>query len=183
MVKRFLRAVWLIALPLVAWSCDDFHGPIEPELAPRQMVLTSTSGTKFVIAYEWDPAAGSISGEIGTAGGVLVLGYHALWVSPDAVSAPTKFTMTRDLEHPLRVKLTAGRDAENDVGAGGFAAPVYLGLSYANVSGVPSDKSSIEVLYMRPDGLVEEVPSAVDLGSSRIVARLPHFSLFTLGWP
>ena len=31
--------------------------------------------------------------------------------------------------------------------------------------------------------LVEEMPSAVDAGSNRIIAKLPHFSLFTLGWP
>ena len=85
------------------------------------------------------------------------MGRHSLYVSPGAVKQTTKFTMTRDAENSLRVKLTAGLQSENDVGAAGFDAPVYLVLSYARAENLPRDKSSITVVYFRPDGLVEEL--------------------------
>ena len=69
-------------------------------------------------------------------------------ISEGAVAGPTLFTMTRDVEEPLRVKLTAGVSSENDVGAAGFAAPVTLVVSYAGAYEKPADASSMTVGYV-----------------------------------
>jgi hypothetical protein len=186
MMKTFTR--WastfsVLAMSLFLWSCDNAPGAIQPELEPSALVVTSTAGKRYVVGWEANAVAQTTSATIGSSGGILRLGSHVLIVSPNAVSAPTKFTMTRSAESPLRVKLTAGRESENDVGARGFDAPVRLALFYANAAQLPADRSSIEVIYFRPDGLVEEMTSQLDVYGNFAVATLPHFSLFGLAWP
>lgn len=186
MMKKFTR--WLatlstMALSLFLWSCDSAPEAIQPELEPSALVVTSTTGKRYVVGWEANATPQTASANIGPSGGVLRLGSHVLMVSPNAVSAPTKFTMTRSAESPLRVKLTAGRESENDVGARGFNAPVRLALYFANATRLPADRSSIGVIYFRPDGLVEEMTTELDVYENVAVAALPHFSLFGLAWP
>lgn len=185
-MKKFTRwasTLSMTALSLFLWSCDNAPDAIQPELEPSALVVTSTSGRRFVVGREANATAQTASATIGSSGGFVRLGSHILVVSPNAVSAPTKFSMTRSAESPLRVKLTAGRESENDVGARGFNAPVRLALYYANATQLPADKSSIEVIYFRPDGLVEEMSTQLDIYGNFAVATLPHFSLFGLAWP
>lgn len=180
---KWASTVSVLAASLFLWSCDNIGNSTTPELGPDPMVVMSTSGKRYVVAVERDPDAGSVSATIGAAGGVLVLGKHSLWVSKDAVSGPTTFRMARDPEHPLRVKLSAGQDGENDIGSQGFAAPVKLALSFDKATDLPADKSTLTLLYFRADGLVEELDTRVDVYGLTAVAELPHFSLFGLGWP
>lgn len=176
-------AAMALGTSLFLSSCGDLGEPTRPGLLPGPMVVTSTSGATFVVAYESNPSAGSVSATIGSSGGILVLGKHAVFVSADAVGAPTRFTMARDLEHPLRVKLTAGQAAENDIGSAGFAAPVYVSLSYVNAAAQPSNAEAVRVVFFRPDGLVEEMPSVVYSSENRVTARVSHFSLYGIAWP
>jgi hypothetical protein len=186
MMKKFSRwatTLSMMAMSLFLWSCDDAENATQPQLEPSALVVTSTAGKRYFVGWEANAAAQTVSASIGSSGGILRLGRHILVVSPNAVTAPTKFTMTRSAESPLRVKLTAGRDSENDIGARGFNAPVRLALYYANAAQLPADRSAIEVIYFRPDGLVEEMSTQLDVYGSFAVATLPHFSLFGLAWP
>ncbi len=181
-MNRLKSSVAALAMSLFVWGCDN-AGMTQPELAPSAVVVTSTSGRRFQVVAEKDKRAESVSAQIGRQGGVLTLGRHSLYVSPGAVKQPTKFTITRDAADALRVKLTAGRQSENDVGAEGFDAPVYLVLSYAQAEDVPRDRSTIKMVYFRPDGLVEELETDVQVWGKYAGAELPHFSLFGLAWP
>lgn len=181
-MNRWMSAVIALGVVLLVWGCDSAE-MMEPELSPSPVVVTSTSGRRFVVAVERNKRAESVSAQIGPQGGVLTLGRHSLYVSPGAVSETTRFTIARDAENALRVKLTAGLQSENDVGAKGFDAPVYLLLSYAEVEAAPRDRSSIKVVYFRPDGLVEEIETDVQVLGRYAGAELSHFSLFGLAWP
>ena len=181
-MKKF-SMLSVLAASLFAAGCDALQEPVEPRLNPGGMVVMSTGGEKYTVAVEKDADAGSVSAEIGSAGGRLVLGKHELLVSQGAVSEAATFTMARNAEEPLRVKVTATRVTENDVGAAGFAAPVTLKISYENAAALPADASSIAMLYFRPDGLVETLSASVETHGHRVSSDLPHFSLFGLGWP
>lgn len=182
-VSRLVSTVSVLALSVFMWSCDSIQDVTEPQLSPAPMVVMSKGGKRFTVAAERNPEIGSVSAEIGSAGGVLVLGRHTLTVSPGAVEAPTTFTMTRDPQAPLRVQLTAGRESQNDVGAAGFDAPVTLSLSFQKAADAPRNRSSITVVYFRPDGLVEELETEIRVMGKTASAQLPHFSLFGLAWP
>ena len=177
------RPMVALGAALFLWGCDAMQEPIEPRLSPGGMVVMSTTGETYVVAHETDPQAGSISAEIGAAGGELVLGDHKLVVSAGAVDSATTFKMQRDPEYPIRVHLTASRDSENDVGQAGFGAPVTVTVSYDAAAEKPADESEITLMYFRPDGLVETLTTTVDVDGNKVSAALPHFSLFGLGWP
>lgn len=180
--KKLFRLIPMIALAVVATSCDNIGEPTEPTLGPSPMVVTSTSGEKYTVAVELLPTKGEVSASIGTGGGVLVLGRHFLTIAPGAVSAPTQFKMVRDAENPLRVELTATRNTENDIGSQGFNASVKLGISYFGTVSTPLDLNSMKILYFRPDGLVEVMPSWVQVGNYLVTAELQHFSQYGLGF-
>lgn len=182
-VSRLVSTVSVLVMSLFLWSCDSAGSVMDPQLSPTPTVVTSKSGKRYTVAAERNPEVGTVSARIGRSGGVLVLGRHTLTVARGAVDAPTTFTMTRDPSAPLRVQLTAGRHSQNDVGAAGFNAPVTLSLSFQKASDVPRDRSSITIIYFRPDGLVEELETEVRVNGKTASAVLPHFSLFGLAWP
>ena len=178
---RHLSTATALGAALVAGACENVGDTVAPGLKPSPMVVMSVTGETYVVAQENDPEAGEVSAEIGAAGGELILGAHKLYVSPNAVSAPAMFTMRRDAEDPLRVKLTAGEG--NSVGKAGFSAPVTLELTYSNVADLPSDEASLLQAYYREDGLVETLTTQVDTVALTTRAQLPHFSIFGLIWP
>lgn len=173
----------MFALALFAWGCDSVQEPVHAGLTPGGMVVMSTTGETYVVAEEMDPSAGSISAVIGQAGGEITLGANTLYVSEGAVSEATTFAITRNPESALRVELSATRETENDVGAAGFNAPVTLKMGYANAESLPGDLSTMTLIYYRPDGLVETLPTSVDVANATVTATLPHFSLFGPAWP
>ena len=68
-----------------------------------------------------------------------------------------------------------------DVGAGGFLGgrTVQVKLSYAAATNV-DDPDRLVVLYLRPDGAVEEVPTAVDEVAETVTVELEHFSRYAM---
>lgn len=181
-VKKF-SLLSALAASLFAAGCDAIQEPMEPRLSPGGMVVMSTTGQKYTVAVEKDANAESVSASIGSAGGKLVLGKHELLISSGAVAEATTFTMQRSAEDPLRVKLTATRVTENDVGSVGFSAPVTLKLSFQNASDLPADLTSVSLIYFRPDGLIETLSTELDRNGHRVSSALQHFSLFGLAWP
>ena len=178
-IYRWLSATSALAASLFLWSCDNIGDTTQPELEPSPMVVMSTSGQRFTVAYEENPESGSVSATIGYKGGVLGMGRHAIYVAEGTVGEPTVFTISRAAEGSLRLKLTAGEN--NSVGAAGFSKPVRLLMYMGNAANVDANRYSAKVLYFRPDGLVDELETRVY--GYFAVTNLDHFSLYGLGWP
>jgi hypothetical protein len=63
-----------------------------------------------------------------------------------------------------------------------FNIPVILTLSYAGTNfTAATNQSALEVIYMAPDGSLQEMPSTVDVRGALVTARLDHFSRYILG--
>jgi hypothetical protein len=133
---------------------------------------------------ETEESVGSVEAVIGTAGGVVTLGKNALLVPSGAVSAPTTFRIQKlDGDH-ARLHLTASRYGDNDVGRTGFLKPVRLMMSYEGASNLSSSEASeLRVMYIRPDQLVEVLPSTVNYYDRWVGTDLRHFSEYGIGWP
>lgn len=178
-LNRLLTVVSAIALALVTASCDNLAEPTQPRLAPTPMVVTSTSGSRLTVVYETNPDAGSVKATVGASGGLVGIGEHVLYVPEGTVQSNTEFSITRNAEFPLRVKLSAGPN--NDVGRAGFVSPVYLALSLDGIAGYTPGGAAPTMIYFREDGLVEELETTIYEGFA--IAPLDHFSFYGLAWP
>jgi len=108
-------------------------------------------------------------------GGALVFDGGYIQVSYLAVTSPTIFCAQN---HPgtddFRVDLTAYNAADGTV-VSTFTAPVLLNLDISDVLGI-TDSSILSIVYLRPDGTLEPVPTAVDKKGKQLTATLSHFS-------
>ncbi|MEX2584595.1 MAG: hypothetical protein WD766_15105, partial [Gemmatimonadota bacterium] len=168
----------VLVLSLFLWSCDDIGQTVGPEsdLSPRgYAIFSTTTGEQYVVIRE-DESLGVVSGSIGSAGGELHIGTHTLHVPSGAVSEPTVFSMSRSDDDLLRIKLSATRVDHNDIGASGFDVPVKLTIDFTEAEDMPEDASQLEVLFFRPDGLVEPFSTHLDVEAGKATGDLPHFS-------
>lgn len=175
----------LLALSLFMWSCDNLGQTTAPEtLDPKgYAVFSSTTGEQFVVIREAE-SVGAVSASIGASGGELHLGAHTLEVPAGAVNAPTVFAMSRTDGDLVRIRLSATRNSHNDVGSTGFNKPVKLSISFAGASDLPAlAEDDLKVIYFRPDGLVEEQGTSLNLRGDFATGELDHFSDFGLAWP
>src|SRR5690606_25708522 len=118
------------------------------------------------------------------AGGTLSLGKHLLVVPAGAVDADTKFRMAKEDGDHVRIHLTAGRHAEDDIGRRGVNRPVRLLLSYEAAANVGSNEAgSMAVMFIRNDNKVEPLPSTVNYFDRWVGTDLRHFSEYGIGWP
>lgn len=128
---------------------------------------------------------------IGPKGGWLGASGHYVFVSPGAVAQPTTFRIQQfkqawgpNGEVVVGVSLKAEVDQGNgtivDVGAAGFAAPVYLYLdtSWADAF----DEVNTTVLWLKGGDAVQSL-DVVWRDKNWYVARLEHFSDYGLGDP
>lgn len=189
MKKRFqwpgLRALLgVAAMGLVFWGCENMGAPTQPGgLDPRgYAIFSSTTGEQYVVIREAGEST-LVSGTIGAAGGELHLGKHTLEIPAGAVAEPTVFSMGRADGDLVRIRLSATRDAHNDVGAAGFAAPVRLTLSFDSATDLPGDVTKLRVIYFQPDGLVAPQETYLNLSGHTASGDLPHFSDYGLAWP
>ena len=164
----------LLAAALLA-SCDA--GPTETTLSPASSPLLATSGSLQKI----DGTLPQFAAEavIGPLGGSLGVPGYRLVVPPGAVVSSTRFTFQSLNNGYVEVRLTAtslGSSVPNDVGAAGFAVPLWLELNYG--SGGQKTWQRYVVAWARPDGVLEEVPSTVDQSRKVVVGRISHFSLY-----
>lgn len=185
-MQRILRKIPGLAVAVLATlvGCGDLGEPTRATsgLEPGAAVFSSSTGRRYVVARD-HAKTGSVSATIGSRGGELVLERHRLIVPAGAVSHPTRFAMGFADGDLVRLRFSASRHAHNDVGAAGFAVPLRLEVSYAGLSSGPPDENRLVVVYFRPDGLVDEIETAVEWGRKRVRAEIPHFSDFGLAWP
>jgi hypothetical protein len=84
----------------------------------------------------------------------------------------------------LTYDFTATRETPNDVGSAGFAVPLTLTISYAGVS---SDMEAPVIIWIKPDGNAEALPTVVNAAAQTMSAQVTHFSIYggadtLLGW-
>lgn len=124
-----------------------------------------------------------VSEVIGLEGGTLRLAGHTLAVPAGAVSAPTLFSMAQLPGGLVEVEMLALRSTLAgtllDVGEQGFAVPVTLTLTYAWADDVP-DPARLLIVWRKPDGTLEPLPSRVDPETRTVTAELEHFSRYCL---
>lgn len=182
-LTKKLSTLALLALSVFLYSCDNLGQTTGPELNPRgYAIFSSTTGEQYVVV-RGEEGLGVVSGTIGASGGELHLGTHTLEVPAGAVDAPTVFSMSRAADDLLRIRLSATRDSHNDVGAAGFEKPVRLSIDFSAAEDLPNDVSQLEVIFFRPDGLVEPFSTFLDVQDKKATGELPHFSDYGLGWP
>jgi hypothetical protein len=182
MNRKILKvsAVSAFALTLVMWGCESLSENALMGPGDRSDILiVETDENGYTIARETDPAVGVVTAVIDQNGGSLNIGNHVLTVPAGAVDGPTTFTMTK-LVDEIEVGLTATRVLPNDIGRRGFNVPVKLSLSFANASGA-LDAGDLKVLWVKPNGDLEEQPTVVDSSDEAAVGSLTHFSQYALG--
>jgi hypothetical protein len=176
-----------LALMVALTACESASDSgllLEPKHETEQVLISWKFGNGYTVVRETEESVGSVEAVIGRAGGTLVLGKHLLLVPENAVYSNTTFRMEKEDGDHVRLKLTASRYGDNDVGQRGFARPVRLMLSYegaANVSASALD--GMRVMYIRPDQRVEALPSMVNYYDRWVGTELRHFSEYGIGWP
>jgi hypothetical protein len=137
--------------------------------------------------------AGEVKTEkvIGPEGGWLGVSGHYVYVSPGAVAQPTEFKIQQFKQFlgedstvivgvSLKAEVENEDGSDRDVGAAGFAAPVYLFLdaSWAD----EFDVENTTVLWLK-GGSEAEAVAKVTRNGKWYVATLEHFSDYGLGDP
>lgn len=182
-----MRSSWtstfaVLTMAVVGLSaCQDATPLVGPEVPTPEISISQSSSSSSVwqILEASSDVTGGVSAVIGAEGGSLKLGRQTLVVPAGAVDAPTIFTMKKG-GAKLRVILNASRVTGNDVGAAGFATPVYLTFSYGSVSSLPADPSELLIVWIRADGSYEPQPTVVDEAAKTVTGELLHFSEYAL---
>lgn len=182
--SRMLTLPLLLAA-LIASGCEQRGTPDLP-LAP-ELSVASQEVLKKVRGKRPENAAPLATAVIGHTGGTLELGPHRLIVPAGAVRQPTRFSMELIEDGYVAVDLTAAHPSargnrQNEVGRSGFDEPVLLELNYG-LATEPVDPNQLVVAWMRPDGLVQPMPSESDSEKQVVVATLKHFSPYILMTP
>jgi hypothetical protein len=168
------RAVLVLAAAGLA-ACADSADPAGRLLQPEAPALAK-GGHKALQKVAGDAGDFTVSALINRQGGTLSYGGYTLVVPQNSVRHPTVFTLHALATGYLEVELTAtstGSKEPNDQGRQGFSVPVRLTIPV----GTPEEGVEYVVAWVRPDGVLEAMPSTLD-GSS-VTGRLTHFSQYT----
>ena len=141
-VAAWMRPGLLAALALATTlaaceSVGDAGALLEPKHEQEQVLISWKLGNGYTVVRETEESVGSVEAVIGSSGGTLVLGGHILFVPQGAVDADTRFRIIKDDGDHVRLRLTASRNGENEIGRRGFNRPVTLMLSYEQAANVP----------------------------------------------
>lgn len=174
-----LRTLPVLFAAAAAAGCADAPGAlIEP---PADLAASAASAGNLQKVQGSIPAF-SVAAVIGPDGGSLGVPGYVLTVPRGAVAQPTRFTFESVSSGYVEVRLTAtaeGSDDVNDVGRGGFAVPVSLGIGYEPAGGMPR-WARLVVAWVRDDGSLERVPSGFDPVRRLVIGRLSHFSQYAV---
>jgi hypothetical protein len=187
-MNRKFMLVWplhTVVLLLAAWACSDLRMPTEP-LRPEGPALSQSF--ELVRVRHKIPDSVMVftrSALIGERGGVVAVAGAVLRVPEGAVDAPTYFTVSVPRSGFIEAELRAERvdlftGTLENVGARGFLRPVELQLNY-QWAGNEYDPNSFVILWLRPDGTLEPVPSAVETRGKIVRGQLSHFSRYAIG--
>lgn len=182
----------LLALGLVIAGCENLSEPSQALTGPSTEQL-SRKGGGWQARYVLLASSGSVStqqsatAQIGAAGGSLSAAGFSLHVPPGAVNRLTTFTMSALEDGTYGVALTATRKLWNgqvvDVGVKGFRKELLLSAPYSSFDDQLADASKLTVLWVKEDGAIVAVKSAVDVSDKIVYGWLAHFSDYAIGFP
>lgn len=163
-------------------ACSD-NSAIAPEFDPSEAIteveytlVKSDQEEGFICTFTSDRE-----------GGLAECGPHTLNIPANAFSPElVDFHIEVVKGEEVRIRLYAtsqGSSILNDVGAAGFDVPLTASLKYGKDAELEGDTSELSVLWLKPDGTIQVIPTTIDSSTNTAIADIDHFSEFALGWP
>ena len=176
--KFRFAALSALAVTLVFGACENTDQLTSPSLHQKagneRVVVTEYGDHGYKMVQETDPTVGTVTAVIDENGGSLSIGGTTLAIPAGAVSAPTTFTVNKP-NGELTYDFTATQNTPNDVGSAGFAVPLSLTISYADVRG--HVKNPV-IVWIKANGYAEPQPTTVDDAAETMTASVSHFSVY-----
>ncbi|MDP9347860.1 MAG: hypothetical protein M3P24_01740 [Gemmatimonadota bacterium] len=174
--KSILAAVLPVLISAVTLSGCDSRA-----VTPLSGPSFNTEGTGNLKRVKKSIPVFTKSATIDSKGGEIEYSGYKLTVPAGAVDVPTVFVMTSRNSGYLELELTAtavGSSLINNIGATGFKVPLSLRLHYDESS---ASTSALLMVWVRPDGVLEPVPTEVHKSGKMITGQITHFSLYGVG--
>ncbi|MGH7588582.1 MAG: hypothetical protein ACRELU_08315 [Gemmatimonadota bacterium] len=109
---------------------------------------------------------------VGPSGGKLVVGAHTLEIPAGALDRPV--VIVAQSVPSLNIDMDLAPDGLS------FQKPVSLTLSYGHCGGDVLGEPSFRIVYVRPNGDLEDRPSTDDKSKRRVTGWLDHFSRYAI---
>jgi hypothetical protein len=169
-----------VALPALLLALGAGCGDMEPtkSIAPELSLSARVTpqGDVSLASCRTD-AARAASAMIGPEGGVLSAGPAVVFIPPEAVRAPTRFTIEPLAGTTLRVRITARGRARF-----GFARPVAVMIGYAHCSRQEFLRGNMTVWHVddATNALLERMPTVHDRRNATVGFLTTHLSTYAV---
>ena len=169
-----------VAIPALLMALGVGCGDVEPtsSLAPQPSLSVRAAARPVA----WLASCGSdvsptASAMIGPEGGVLSAGPAVVFIPPEAVRTPTRFTIQPLAGTTLRVRITArGRERF------GFARPIAVMIGYAHCSRQEFLRGNVSVWHVddATDAPLERMPTVHDRQNATLGFLTTHLSTYAV---
>src|SRR5687768_7106072 len=169
-----------VALPALLLALGAGCGDTEPtnSLAPQpSLAARGTDQRGISLASCESDLVSAASTTIGPEGGVLSAGPAVVFIPPEAVRTPTRFTIEPLAGATLRVRITArGRDRF------GFARPIAVMIGYAHCSRQEFLRGTLSVWHVddATDAPLERMPTVHDRQNATLGFLTTHLSTYAV---
>lgn len=169
-----------VAIPALLLALGAGCGDMEPasSLAPQPSLSARTAARPDTwLASCGSDVSATASTMIGPEGGVLSAGPAVVFIPPEAVRAPTRFTIQPLAGRTLRVRITArGRERF------GFARPIAVMIGYAHCSRQEFLRGNVSVWHVddATDAPLERMPTVHDRQNATLGFLTTHLSTYAV---
>ncbi len=164
-----------VAIPALLLALGAGCGDTEPtsSLAPQPSLSARVADRDVSLASCGSNVSASASTTIGPEGGVLSAGSAVVFIPPEAVRTPTRFTIQPLAGRTLRVRITA-RDRDRF----GFARPIAVMIGYAHCSRQEFLRGTLSVWHVddATDAPLERMPTVHDRQNATLGFLTTHLS-------
>jgi hypothetical protein len=170
----------LVAIPALLLALSAGCGDTEPTSSLETHPSLSAQRTAEPggrLASCATGASATVSSTIGADGGVLSAGPAVVFIPPQAVRAPTRFTIQPLAGRTLRVRITArGRERF------GFARPIAVMIGYAHCSRQEFLRGHLSVWHVddATDAPLERMPTVHDRQNATVGFLTTHLSTYAV---
>ena len=169
-----------VALPTLLLALGAGCGDMAPtkSIEPEPSLAQRAGGQSNVwLAPCGTDVSATASSTIGPEGGVLSAGPAVVFIPPEAVRTPTRFTIQPLAGRTLRVRITArGRDRF------GFARPIAVMIGYAHCSRQELLRGNVSVWHVddATDTPLERMPTVHDRHNATLGFLTTHLSTYAV---
>jgi hypothetical protein len=168
-----------VAIPALLLALGAGCGDTEPtsSLAPQPSLSARVADRDVSLASCGSNVSASASTTIGPEGGVLSAGSAVVFIPPEAVRTPTRFTIQPLAGRTLRVRITA-RDRDRF----GFARPIAVMIGYAHCSRQEFLRGTLSVWHVddATDAPLERMPTVHDRQNATLGFLTTHLSTYAV---